>query len=270
MKFHRFGLIFFSIIIGCTITQAVAQTHKKIIYIYQDAGVSPQALLQAMHTFQTSLPPSFSVKTIDAQGVMQNNWSHDAALFVMPGGADIPYTQKLNGAGNQKIKNYVRHGGSYLGLCAGAYYASSSIEFDKNGPLEVLGTRELAFFDGKAIGPVLSTYDYQTESGARAAKINLNLSNLNQATVYYNGGGYFEHADKIKNTRVLGYYANQKPAIISINYGQGHVVLSGVHIEYDPALLDAHNPYLAKLIPELRASNQQRLMVLKKILNILR
>lgn len=266
MKKHRFILIFFALIISCTITQAAAQTHKKIIYIYQDAGVSPHALLQAMHTFQTVLPPSFIVKTIDAQGVIQNNWSRDAALFVMPGGADTPYTQKLNGAGNQQIKNYVRHGGSYLGLCAGAYYAASSIEFDKTGPLEVLGTRELAFFKGKAIGPVLSTYDYTTESSARAAQINLTLSNLQTATVYYNGGGYFEHADTFKNTSVLGYYANQKPAIISINYAQGHVVLSGVHFEYDPALLDFHNPFLVKLIPELTLANQQRLVLVNEVI----
>ncbi|MDF1827595.1 MAG: BPL-N domain-containing protein [Legionellaceae bacterium] len=244
---------------------AFAQNNKNMIYIYHDAGVSPQAFLQTMRTFKAMLPPSYSVKSIDAEGVIRNQWSHDAALFVMPGGADIPYTQKLNGVGNQNIKHYVQHGGAYLGLCAGAYYASSSIEFDKNGPLEVLGKRELAFFDGKAVGPVLSTYDYKTESGARAAKIYLTLSNLNQATVYYNGGGYFEHADTIKNTRVLGYYANQKPAIISINYAQGHVVLSGVHIEYDSALLDAHNPYLAKLIPELQASNQQRLILLNEV-----
>tara|TARA_R110002126_G_scaffold17798_2_gene68889 strand:- start:63818 stop:64645 length:828 start_codon:yes stop_codon:yes gene_type:complete len=266
MKRYRLFLFFYALSIILFNSTAFAKTNKNIIYIYQDAGVSPHALSQAMHTFQTVLPPSYAVKTIDAQGVIKNDWSRDAALFVMPGGADTPYTQKLNGAGNQQIKNYVRHGGSYLGLCAGAYYAASSIEFDKNGPLEVLGTRELAFFDGKAIGPVLSTYDYTTESSARAAQINLTLSNPKTTTVYYNGGGYFEHADTFKNTSVLGYYANQKPAIILINYGQGHVALSGVHIEYDAALLDSNNPFLAKLIPELTSANQQRLILLNEVL----
>jgi len=266
MKPYRLSLFFCALSIILFNSTAFTKTNKNIIYIYQDEGVSPHALLQAMHTFQTILPPSYTVKTINAQGVIKNDWSRDAALFIMPGGADTPYTQKLNGAGNQQIKNFVQHGGSYLGLCAGAYYAASSIEFDKNGPLEVLGTRELAFFKGKTIGPVLSTYDYTTESSARAAKINLTLSNPKTATVYYNGGGYFEHADTFKNTSVLGYYANQQPAIITINDGQGHVVLSGVHFEYDPALLDSHNPFLVKLIPELQASNQQRLILLNEVL----
>ncbi|MDF1684231.1 MAG: BPL-N domain-containing protein [Legionellaceae bacterium] len=270
MTFYRLSLFFYALSIIFFNSTTFAKTNQNIIYIYQDEGVSPHALLQAMHTFQTVLPPFYTVKTIDAQNVIKNDWARDAALFIMPGGADTPYTQKLNGVGNQKIKNYVRHGGSYLGLCAGAYYAASSIEFDKTGPLEVTGTRELAFFDGKAIGPALSTYDYKTESGARAAKINLTLSNnLKKTTVYYNGGGYFEHAGTIKNTTVLGYYANQKPAIISINYAQGHVVLSGVHVEYDAALLDSKNPFLAKLIPELTSANQQRLALVNEVLELL-
>ena len=239
---------------------------KKIIYIYQDEGVIPHALLQAMHTFKSVLPPSFTVKTIGATGVIKNDWARDAALLVMPGGADLPYVEKLNGSGNDQIKHYVQNGGAYLGLCAGAYYAASHIEFDEKGPLEVLGTRELAFFKGKAIGPILSKYDYKTESSARGAKINLTLNNLKEATVYYNGGGYFEDADKLKDTTVMGYYTNQKPAIIYIKHGKGHVVLSGVHFEYDAALLDSKDPFLMKIIPQLKASNKNRLVLINEVL----
>jgi hypothetical protein len=44
-------------------------------------------------------------------------------------------------------------GGAYLGLCAGAYYACASIEFDRGGPLQVAGPRELRLFAGSARGP---------------------------------------------------------------------------------------------------------------------
>jgi glutamine amidotransferase-like uncharacterized protein len=43
-------------------------------------------------------------------------------------------------------------GGSYLGLCAGAYYGSSRVVFEPGTPLEVIGDRELAFFPGIARG----------------------------------------------------------------------------------------------------------------------
>lgn len=247
-------------------TLAFAETNKKMIYIYQDEGVSSQALHHVMHTLKAVLPSSFIITTIDAKGVIKNDWSRDAVLLVMPGGADLPYAKKLNGIGNDYIKHYVQSGGSYLGMCAGAYYAASYIEFDKNGSLEVVGARELAFFEGKMIGPILASYDYKTERGARAAKINLSLSKVKEATVYYNGGGYFEHANTIKNSTVIGFYKNQQPAIISIHYGQGHVVLSGVHFEYDAALLDAQDPYLEKIIPELQSSNQNRLILVNEIL----
>ena len=81
----------------------------------------------------------------------------------MPGGADVPYCQALDGHGNKLIRgmqliqcqysrsrfekqltqgknwavvsaDFVEAGGAYLGLCAGAYYACARIEFE-------LGTR---------------------------------------------------------------------------------------------------------------------------------
>ena len=54
--------------------------------------------------------------------------------------------------GNERIREYVSKGGKYLGICAGGYYASSYVEFEKSTTLEVLGDRELSFFPGKAIG----------------------------------------------------------------------------------------------------------------------
>ena len=53
------------------------------------------------------LKDSFHIKTISAKELKLGLWAEDAALFIMPGGADIPYTKKLNGKGNQIIKNYI-------------------------------------------------------------------------------------------------------------------------------------------------------------------
>ena len=49
---------------------------------------------------------------------------------------------------------YVNGGGSYLGLCAGAYYACARVEFEMGSELEVVGERELAFFPGIGRGSV--------------------------------------------------------------------------------------------------------------------
>lgn len=48
--------------------------------------------------------------------------------------------------------DFVHSGGSYLGLCAGAYFGCSRVVFEPGTPLEVVGDRELAFFPGIARG----------------------------------------------------------------------------------------------------------------------
>ena len=238
---------------------------KKSIYIYQDEGVSDESLSQTLATMTDFLSPKYTVKAIDATDVMAGTWMDDAALFIMPGGSDLPYVRKLNGIGNTRIKEYVRKGGSFLGVCAGAYYAAAYVEFDKSGGQEVLGDRELAFFPGKAIGPVLAKYYPKSNRGALASRLLLALTHLQESTVYYNGGGYFEAADEYPEITVLGEYENHCPAIVHIPYGKGQVVLSGAHIEYDPAFLNPKDPHLKPIISLLKAHETSRKQLLIEI-----
>ena len=257
MKITKFFLIILMWI------HSIAQAQEKIIYIYNDEGVSQESLKHTIHSFSKD----YSIKTIDAEELKQGNWTKDADLFIMPGGADVPYAKKLNGKGNQIIKNYVKNGGSFLGICAGAYYAAGFVEFDKGGELEVIGPRELQFFPGKAIGPALAKYDYQTNSGARSANITIDNKDVG---IYFNGGAYFDKTDQMKDIIVIGKYDIDKPAIIYTKYGSGSVVLSGVHFEYDAVLFDKNDKYIVDLLPNLLASDQDRLELMKKILKMLK
>ena len=147
-----------------------------MIYIYNDLGADKAIVQHTIFTLNKLLSPKYQINTINAEQVIQGSWQQNVSMFVMPGGADLPFVAKLNGVGNNIIKEYVQNGGSYLGICAGAYYASSYVEFDKAGVYEVLGERELKFFPGKSIGPVLAKFDYFTRSGARAAEIKTQYS----------------------------------------------------------------------------------------------
>lgn len=241
---------------------------KNMVYVYQDEGVSKESLKQTILTFQTLLK-KYAVVTINAQQVKEGEWTENAILFVMPGGADLPYVKKLNGKGNKVIKKYVTNGGSFLGICAGSYYGSSYVAFDKNGPLEVLGERELGFFSGSVIGPILAPYDYETYSGSRAATIHTTLPNVTKTIVFYHGGGFFENAEKYSNTEVIGTYDNNFPAIIFINYGKGKVLLSGVHFEYDPFLLNSKDRHLQKIIAPLQKSNALREILFDHLIKLI-
>ena len=71
-----------------------------------------------------------------------------AALLAIGGGYDLGYIRALKTDGLHNIKTYVERGGSYLGICAGAYLVCRRIEFDKGGKLEICQPRDLGFFPG--------------------------------------------------------------------------------------------------------------------------
>jgi biotin--protein ligase len=217
---------------------------------------------------KASLLDTYFIKTINAQGVKAGLWTTDAALFIIPGGTDVPYTQKLNGEGNQVIKDYVQSGGSFLGICAGGYYGANIVEFDTGGPLEVFGTRELEFFPGKAIGPILAPYDYNAPSGVRAADIKVEIGNYEaNMHLFFEGGAYFKDAEHFSNVSVIGTYQEKNlPAIIYIKHGAGHVILSGVHFEYDTELLRRY----CTVPPELYNNQNSRMELVTRVLELLR
>jgi glutamine amidotransferase-like uncharacterized protein len=210
-----------------------ASSVDKHLYIYADEGAGEKGVLHLEKAFRTLLP-EVKVKTLNADDVLKGEWVDHALAFVMPGGADLPYVKKLNGEGNKIIRSYVEAGGTYIGICAGAYYGSSFCDFHRGDDrgYEVLGARELSFFKGAAIGPVLAPYVYNSEVGARVAKL-IDTRNGDLYTAYYNGGCYFEGDEAAK---VLFVYKNEeafdKPAIIECAIGKGKSILSGVHPEY--------------------------------------
>jgi glutamine amidotransferase-like uncharacterized protein len=204
----------------------------------------------------------YRIKTISAKELKLGLWLQDAALFIMPGGADIPYTSKLNGQGNQVIKKYISNGGKYLGICAGAYYASSLIEFSVGTKIEVIGSRELGLFPGKAIGPVFGNYCYADNSSAMVAKIKTFNSKI--VNVYFNGGCYFKDAEQYEGVKVIWWYDNDLPAIISIN--DGSIILSGVHFEYDPTAMNPNDIYNKHLIEQMLLNDYDRHVMVKQIL----
>lgn len=248
---------------------------KNQIAVYSDLGVLKSCLKQTLESLKQILEMDYDIVLINAQQIIHSNWSETTCLLILPGGADIPYTKALNGLGNQKIKSYVESGGSFLGLCAGSYYAGKHLEFDKGTPHEIVGDRELSFFPGTVRGPILADYDSHSSKGARAANItwkdSLGFSVEQSFVIYYDGGGYFVDAWKYPSTKVLATYTDREslPSIIECQVGAGKAILSGVHVEYDPHLLDSLDEYLKSIIPSLLDENPGRIQLLKYLLNLL-
>lgn len=205
------------------------------IWIYNDEGVSELSMKSAFTTFQSKLPAHnmTTVRLISSADIL-NGKLIGRGILVMPGGADMPYCHKLNGAGNDIIRQFVARGNIYIGICAGGYYGAQTIEFLGEG-YEISGSRELAFFSGAAVGSMLELthgqrYNQKTASKALAT---LNYANGQQDKVYYHGGAYFV-GDAEADFKVLATYSSGKNAIVSGCFEQGRYLLSGVHFELCP------------------------------------
>ncbi|KAF5826687.1 biotin-protein ligase [Dunaliella salina] len=157
----------------CCRQPAVQTTHKKRVCVYHGPGAGMRSALSAQESLKRELREEVEVCFLSSTELLSGSISpRTCALLVFPGGADLPYCRELNGKGNQIIRDYVSRGGSYLGLCAGAYYACSRVEFEAGDPvLEVLGERELGFFPGTAVGSAYKGFDYTSEAGAKAAPV---------------------------------------------------------------------------------------------------
>lgn len=237
---------------------------KKMVYIYAGPGVSAHSLLQTTSTMKTFFDTNYKIEHIFPEQIINDDWEKETALFIVPGGADIPYMRFLNGPGNQKIRSFVENGGSFLGICAGSYYGGGFVDFAKGTNIEVQGERELCFFPGIVKGPFLAPYDYKSEAGTRIA--NLSWKGLSKFeknsifSVYCNGGGYFVDAKNQENIEVLASYDpdGEFAALVMCRIGKGKAILSGPHFEYDPELLDHSDEYLQQIIPELKNGNEKR------------
>ncbi|KAK2077519.1 hypothetical protein QBZ16_004364 [Prototheca wickerhamii] len=237
------------------------------------------------------------VSTLGSQALLSGGWQDDCLALVLPGGADLPYCRELNGRGTHAIRRYVEGGGAYLGLCAGAYFASGFVSFERTTPaLAVEGPRELAFFPGSACSGLSGDFDYQSERGARATP--LVDRDGRRFLDYCNGGCAFlftRHLDRAYSAAeqasypgvsVLARYATSceettaaaeskqmlepclspgQAAAVVCAVGQGVAVLCGTHPELAPGSLDGESDadavyaaHVARLRKDLTACDGAR------------
>ena len=208
------------------------------IFIYRDVGADAACVASLVAELRRHVGDAYHIAWADRHLLCRPEWQREAALLIFPGGRDVPYHRALQGVGNAHIREFVERGGSFLGLCAGGYYGSATVEFERGRPLEVVAERELKFFPGVARGPAygLGEFEARSERGARVAQ--LHVMGGEEPTVsaaYYHGGCAFVDADAYPTVSVLARYAElheQPAAIVRCRVGQGWAILSGVHPEY--------------------------------------
>lgn len=200
----------------------------KRAFIYCDEGCSLIGVMSLLIGVHKHL--GLAAQVISADQILAGGLTN-AAMLIVPGGRDLPYCAKLNGKGNQMIREFVENGGFYVGICAGAYYGCSALDF-RGKDYSVVGSRELAFFDGTAQGclPHLTNGNAYDEKLASKAVIEIGLECGNSMVAYYHGGCTFI-PNQNAEFETIARYSDGSLAVVAGKFGQGNYFLSGVHFE---------------------------------------
>lgn len=202
-----------------------------LIALYFDKGVDGKAGREAQRALRTY----GKVKLVKAEQVCREELE-GTKLLVMPGGRDIFYHEALSGRRACAIRSWVEDGGSYLGICAGAYFGCARIDFERGCELEVISDRELGFFSGVGRGSALGLglFEYRGYGGSEIAWIEYKGE---QIPTYYNGGCAFAGSFGSDCEVIARYEKTGEPAAITCAIGKGKASLIGVHPEFRPASL---------------------------------
>jgi len=191
----------------------------------------------------------------------------EVGIQVMPGGRDRPYQASLGEEGARRIRQFVEQGGSYLGLCAGAYFASARVLFQPGTDMEVDEQRPLAFFPGTAWGAVTGPeFKYSSEAGTAGVNLGSDL------IVYYNGGCSFKGEEEVfGDCKVEASYEEvegRPPAVLSRTLAEGRVILSGVHWEISANMAQEEGTE-ARVVKRLQVGETQRKRFAEKMMKYL-
>ena len=130
-------------------------------------------------------------------------------LLVIPGGNFIEIGNGLTADTTRTLRNAVRNGLGYVGICAGAFFAGAS-------PYNGLNLTEGVRFPFYAL----------EDRGIRKAAVPVTTSGGQTLDVYWEDGpqlaGWGQPVAK---------YPDGTPAIVQGRFGEGWVVLAGVHAE---------------------------------------
>jgi hypothetical protein len=169
-------------------------------------------------------------------------------VLVFPGGKASEQSEALGADGREAVRAHLRSGGGYVGICAGAFLASSGRAWGLNiidaGTLT--GVKEIPGWGAVSV------------EARRSGTVGLGLTDVGKrllpgvaesSDIEYSGGPIFSpaHRSDLPDYKTLAVYRSEvwsnpfqkrtmigTPAIIAGSFGQGRVIAIGPHPEISP------------------------------------
>ena len=199
------------------------------VAIYQDVGCWSTSVTALERMFEWM---GYRVTRVDADRVNRAGLQ-GCALFCVPGGDMYQYSHSLSSEGKDKIREFIRAGGGYIGICGGAYFAADRVFWQGRR----LDMDPLGLYQGSSVGPVDEIVPYPDSGMCRIQMVDrthpITAALPDSAWVLYYWGPELL-PDSLSSVTVLGKYsAVDEPAILAFGYGLGRVFLIGVHPEIE-------------------------------------
>ena len=214
-KQHRSTLIVCSALVLFSAFTSPAKAAE--VAIYRGKGTcngcaeAPERLIRQLG-FSTSYVSSRNIDTTHLAG---------AKLWVQPGGDALQVVTVIDAAKMELLREFVRNGGNYLGICAGAFFADTTVDNGNTIP-------------GLGLLPGV-TYDLLPNPTPTVMPVAWENETHN---FYFQGGPGFR-INQGAQVEVFARYQDGTPAAVQFNYGKGKVILVGPHPEATASWFDA-------------------------------
>ena len=178
------------------------------ILLFNGIGTSSSDVL-AVETILNSNHLNYSTVNSSQINEMSESQIRGHRLLIIPGGNFIDIGNSLTSGTTANIRKAVQNGLNYFGICAGGFFAGNS------------GYNGLNLTSGVKFG------FYAAESqGIRKAAVPISGVGIPTLDHYWEDGPQFSGWGE-----VVGKYPDGTPAIVQGTFGNGWIVLTGVHPE---------------------------------------
>ncbi|PQO41911.1 BPL-N domain-containing protein [Blastopirellula marina] len=215
-----------------SLAQAPGKSIRVAVYDHSDGKSSGWKSLQKILVPDTGFEATMVTPQDIRDGVLK-----DYDVLIMPGGSGSKQSEMLEEKGRENVKQYVESGGSYVGICAGSYLASSHYPWS-------LGILNAKVWDrshwNRGTGDVELAF---SSSGSDVLK-----TNQGEVDCYYGQGPLLvpDNNPELPGYEVLATYKTEiakkgaptgamvgTHAIVRTKYGKGRVICFSPHPEKD-------------------------------------
>lgn len=193
---------------------STAWAKKPLALVWNGPGVCPTGCAKAAQI--VARQAGFRTQYINPSNMASAPF-HEARVWVQPGGKSSTAAKSMGPEMLEKIRNFVRNGGGYVGYCAGMF----------------MSTEEIASRGVAGVGIIPGRTELYLKDDPPMVVMKVKIGDRTRR-VYYAGGPMLHLSDSeaaARGVKILSRYESGAIAALYAPYGAGHVAVAGFHPE---------------------------------------